>query len=216
MYKTEYCSKYYLIDLYKGAQVREFHNEESLIDWLVYQTREVFIWWDKEKIKNTYLDEIALSTNDMMESVDFKTLDFTVCHRRYMFYDDHNRIIDARIYWPEVKARFIRRKEHKYDHRVSDDARPGDIYHRYSWARGNEYKYAFRRGPVPGTSYHWRGYWYRHPHTTAEYKQNTDPDYKQYVRAKRRHLPNAYDDICRSDVYSRNWKDNTKKRKQWM
>lgn len=215
MYKTEYRSKYYLIDLYKGQQVREFHSEEALIDWLVFTTRETYHWFE-DKIKDTYLDEIALSTNDMMDSVDFKTLTSTTCHRRYMFYDGHNRIIDARIYWPEVKEKFIHRKEHKYDHRVADDAIRGDVYRRYSWARGNEYRYTFRCGPVPGTSYHRRGHYYRRPHTFNEMKLNTDPDYGTYTRAKRKHLPDAWDDFCRSDWDSHNWKDNTKKRKQWM
>ena len=51
---------------------------------------------------------------------------------------------------------------------------------------------------------------------TNEFKKNTDPEYKQYVRAKRRHLPTTWDDIRISSNDDRSWKNCTKKKKQWM
>lgn len=219
MTKIENNSKYYIIDLHRGNQrIREFYNEEALIDWLVCQTREVFVLWGKAQIKNTYLDEIALSVNDTMESVDLKTGEGTLITRRFMFYDERHRIIDARIYWEEVKRRYLARKERKYDRRVPDDTQYGDVLYKYRWWTGKpEGKYIYRCSPVPNTRC-WRGggHYYRHPQTTNEFKKNTDPEYKQYVRAKRRHLPTTWDDIRISSNDDRSWKSCTKKRKQWM
>lgn len=215
MISNKVHTKYYLFDLYKGQQIREFYCEDSLKDWLVFSTRETYLWLTP-KIKNEYLDEIALSTNDLMETVDTKTLVGTCCHRRYMFYDEYGRIIDARVYWEEVKETFLKRKTTKYERRIPEDAKYGEVFNRYSWAKGNEYRFKFRCGPVPGTSYHWRGYCYRRPKTTAEIRMNCDPEYKDFVRPRRRLIPTAYDDVCISSYRSRSWKDNTKKRKQWM
>ena len=59
-------------------------------------------------------------------------------------------------------------------------------------------------------------YGYRNPRTTQERRQNSDPEYKCYVRPARRmnKLPNSYDDIHRSRKSS-GWKNNRKAYKQW-
>lgn len=219
MTTIENKTRYYLIDLHRGnQQIREFVSEEDLIDWLSYTTSECYHWWESEKIKNRYLEEIALSVNDTMDIIDAKTLHSVPGPRRYMFYDSYYRIIDARMYWEEAKKRYLQRKERRESRLVPDDVQYGDVLYKYRWWNGKpEGKYLYRCGPVPNTRC-WRGgkHYYRHPQTTNEFKKNTDPDYKQYVRAKRRHLPTTWDDIRISSNDDRSWKNCTKKKKQWM
>ncbi len=213
MTTIEKKTKYYVFDLHRGQQVREFVDEDGLKNWLVFTTKYSH-FWQTEKVRNEYLDDIALNLNDTMESVDPKTLKCTYTTRRYMFFDEYNRIIDARVYWNEVKKKFLEKTIHRYDDRVPESANRGDVFYRWPWWKSHEGKYYYRCGPVPSTGHRWGKRCYRRPQTTNEYKLNTDPEYKNYTRGKRRHLPTAWDDI--SLTYSKSWKDCTKKKKQWM
>lgn len=216
MTTIENKTRYYLIDLHRGnKQIREFVSEEDLIDWLSYTTSECYHWWESEKIKNRYLEEIALSVNDTMDIIDAKTLHSVPGRRRYMFYDSYYRIIDARVYWDEAKKRYLQRKERRESRLVPDDIQYGDVLYKYRWWNGKlEGKYIYRCGPVPRTAYHRRGHCYRHPHTRNEYRQNTDPEYGIYTRGKRKHLPTVWDELYLER--GKSWKDCTKKKKQWM
>jgi hypothetical protein len=97
--------------------------------------------------------------------------------------------------------------------------RPKNYKHKYK-TKALAYKYEktkpeFRKGPVPGTSKRSGHYgFYRHPHTLNEIKQNGDIEGRKYARKSRLHLPTAWDDIYRDT--SRCWKDQSRKKKQWM
>ena len=75
--------------------------------------------------------------------------------------------------------------------------------------------YKYRQGSVPGIHKHGHCVGFRHPKTTQEKRQYFA--YKDFVRAKRKfnNLVTSWDDIYRSDILTRTWK-NTKKKKQWM
>lgn len=74
----------------------------------------------------------------------------------------------------------------------------------------------FRVDPVPSTgkSTRYRNY-LRYPKTTQE--RRYAEAHKGYIRGRRSkcNLPNAWDDIYRSNVSNKSWK-NQKKKKQWM
>jgi len=80
--------------------------------------------------------------------------------------------------------------------------------------------FEWRKDPVPysGKKYNsWNfGNVYRRPRTTNEKRWNCG--YDEFVRGRRKPhaLPNAWDDVVRSDFYcSKSWKLQ-KKKKQWM
>lgn len=82
-------------------------------------------------------------------------------------------------------------------------------------------KAKFRDGPVPCTGKRTWGHWLRHPKTTSERRVTTghenDEDLLEYgvkIRGRRRghNLPNAWDDIPRSEK-GRSWKNYRKH--QW-
>ena len=88
----------------------------------------------------------------------------------------------------------------------------------FRWGYPSAYTYDYRRGPVPFTAcYGGAGYGLtilRRPRTTQErrdYFRHEDEmrEYGFRIRGRRkpRALPNAWDDICRSDIFNhKNWK----------
>lgn len=75
--------------------------------------------------------------------------------------------------------------------------------------------YKYRQGSVPGIHKHGHCAEFRRPKITQEKRQYFA--HKEFVRAKRNcnNLVSNWDDICRSNILSKTWK-NTKKKKQWM
>ena len=72
----------------------------------------------------------------------------------------------------------------------------------------------FRFDPVPSTGSRWHfGCFYKRPKTTQERKWSFA--YPEYVRGRRRKLPNAWDDEPRAKK-GNSWKGFSKKRKQWQ
>lgn len=47
---------------------------------------------------------------------------------------------------------------------------------------------------------------YRRPHTQSERRQNSDPQYREFVRGKRKNIVTSWDDLHRSDSGDRCWK----------
>ena len=79
----------------------------------------------------------------------------------------------------------------------------------YLW--GNKYlkDVEFRRDPIPGTKGSRRCYaWWRHMKTTQEIRSNCDPDYKLYIRGRRKNIPNCWDDVHRG--CQRSWKSQNR------
>ena len=116
-----------------------------------------------------------------------------------------------RIYKKEIdkRAEEILDKEKKKEEK---DFERGDIL--INWRGGHPFRY--RIDPVPGTGNFGRGSCYRAPKTAQEIRNNVDDKYKGYTRGKRRNLPTVYDDIYRTNGFSKSWKNQGKHRHQWQ
>lgn len=59
-------------------------------------------------------------------------------------------------------------------------------------------------------------HYYREPHSTQERKMSCDEEHKPYIRGKRsyRNLPNAWNDIPKSQIKPKSWKKLTKSKHQ--
>lgn len=207
-------TKYYIYDCYERTYLTTFDSEEELIDWLVKTTLKSY-YWERKGLQNKYLDNINITGKDTQ----WLTIDVGVSKlftRQYIFIDSDNRIIDARKYWEIVKEKINNKKDSNYDDRIPEDVKHGDVLYRYSWWKGHEGRYRYRCGPVPNTAYHWRGKGYRRPRTFNEMKKNSDPEYKDYTRGRRKHLPHYWDELPISSHGIKSWKNNSKKKKQWM
>ena len=90
---------------------------------------------------------------------------------------------------------------------------PGPPY----WHRYKTNSFEYRKDPVPFTGKtRWSFKNHKMPRTTQERRQSLE--FPEFVRTKRNyvHLPNAWDDVFRGRHPNKNWKWNTKLRKQWM
>lgn len=105
-----------------------------------------------------------------------------------------------------------------------------DIYYENKRSKGYYYRwyksrhnFVYRDGAVPHTGKKsWRSYW-RHPKTTAERRNAAymvhDEEMREHnikIRGRRSfcNLPSVYDDLGRTNVNSKSWK-NQKRKRQW-
>ena len=209
--------KIYLYNVWKQQYTNVFKDEEELINFLVNHTRKS-CWWESKNgyTRNEYLDDINMTGKDTY--LYYTGWDSSETRLRpYMFVKEDNSILDARIYWEEVKRRLEAKQDFLWaQSHISYDAQYGDRYAKYKTRRGKEEDiFFFRCSPVPGIHKYSHGSWYRRrPRTLNEMKQNSDPKYSKYTRPARRRLSTTWDDIYVEHYKS--WKHCTKKRKQWM
>jgi hypothetical protein len=205
MYQTNKQTKYYVYNCIKQAYLHVAENWNDLIDWIAQYNytphwSENIAFGSNKKIRNRILDDFNCTFQDTSVHYDWDNVRSYL--REYTVFDDDFRIIDMRLFEKEILAY----------------RRPKSFKRKYK-TKAMEYKYEktkpeFRNGPVPRTGK--RG-WYcgiRHPHTLNEMRQNCDIEHRNYVRKRRKHLPTTWDDIFRSAP--RSWKDQSKKKKQWM
>jgi hypothetical protein len=150
--------------------------------------------------------------------------------RRYQATDKKDPfIIDGNIYYLfNTKLLPVKYVAYDKDHNLipcktleNDAANKAAFMPDYSgwhlgWRVSHENYPGFRKGPVPFTGRSNRGgyKYYRSIKTTQERRINDA--HKEFIRAKRRNLPSAWDDLPRSkDRIKHSWKKQ-KKRKQWM
>jgi hypothetical protein len=198
MYQTQKQTKYYVYNCVKQVYLYVAENWNDLIDWIAQYNYTPF--YSDKKHSNRILDDFNCTMKDIGMRCDWTWTSYGL--REYIVFDSDFRIIDMRRFEKEILA-YQRPKNYKCKYKN----------------KALEYKYEktkpeFRNGPVPRTGK--RG-WYcgiRHPHTINEMRQNCDIEHQQYVRKRRKNLPTAWDDIFRDTP--RCWKDQSKKRKQWM
>ncbi len=198
MHQIQKQTKYYIYNCKKQAYIFVANNWEELIAYVAQWNYHP--WYSDKKMCNRFLEDFNCTMNDTRVYCDW-TSEYSAL-REYVVFDADLRIIDMRMFEKEILA---------YE-------RPKSAKRKWK-TKALEYKYEktkpeFRNGPVPGTSCHRGGFAMRHPHTLNEMKHNCDPEHRNYVRKRRNHLPTVYDDIWREN--SRSWKDQSKKRKQWM
>lgn len=204
MYQTQKQTKYYVYNCIKQSYLYVAESWNDLISWIAQWNytpcwQENITFGSNKKVRNRILDDFNCTLQDT--SVHYDWNDVRSYLREYTVFDDDFRIIDMRLYEKEILAY----------------RRPKSSKRKYK-SKALEYKYEktkpeFRNGPVPYVGHHWH-YCYRHPKTFNEMKQNGDVEYRQYVRKRRSHLPTSWDDIYRDTP--RCWKDQSKKKKQWM
>ena len=202
---------YKIYNVNNGCFVRVFDTFTELLEFLA-RHQHVNNWWGEyrpglESIMgycNTYLDDVNMNFNDIKYvGTEFSSTSYAT--RSYIFLDMDNRIFDPRKYINEIIDIVKNNKFTKYK--------------RYGYRRYYENQLPdFRNGPVPGTGVRHchRGSYCRHPQTTRDKREAANVEYKEYIPPKRRilNLPDAWDEIPRHR--SKSWKDQSKKRKQWM
>jgi hypothetical protein len=199
MYQIQKPEKYYIYNCKKQAYVFIADNWNELIAHIAQFNYHP--WYSDKKMCNRFLESFNCTMNDTRVYCDWSSEYSDL--REYIVFDADFRTIDMRMFEKEILAY----------------KRPKNYKHKYK-NKALEYKYEktkpeFRGGPVPGTSKRSGHYGsYRHPHTLNEMRQNCDVEHQQYVRKRRSDLPTAWDDIFRDTP--RSWKDQSKKRKQWM
>lgn len=198
MYQIQKSTKYYIYNCKKQAYIYIADNWADLISYIAQFNYTPF--YSEKKHSNRFLEDFNCTMNDTKVYCDW-TSEYSDL-REYIVFDADFRTIDMRMFEKEILA-YKRPKNYKRKYKT----------------KALEYKYEktkpeFRNGPVPRTGKRGRYGSYRHPHTLNEMRQNCDEEKRKYARKSRLHLPTVYDDIYRDT--SRCWKDQSKKRKQWM
>lgn len=195
MYNTKKVTKFYIYNCWKEQYVYSCNTLDELIKYIAKFNYSPFL---SKKNSNRFIN----SFNCTLKDVEFVFDKNKYVLKEYTVFDENFRIIDIRQYKDEILS---------YDYLKR---------HKAKWATpALEYKYEktkpeFRAGPVPNTGRRHHGSYYRSPKTFAEIRENANPEYKEFVRKKRLYLPTTWDDLPKS--YSKSWKDQSKKRKQWM
>lgn len=198
MYQIQKSTKYYIYNCKKQAYIYVADNWNELIAYIAQFNYHP--WYSDKKMCNRFLEDFNCTMNDTRVYCDW-TSEYSDL-REYIVFDADFRTIDMRMFEKEILA-YQRPKNYKRKYKT----------------KALEYKYEktkpeFRNGPVPYTGGKWGGHYYRHPKTLNEMKQNCDVEYRKYARKSRLHLPSVWDELYREN--SRCWKDQSKKRKQWM
>ena len=196
MYKNKTERKYHIFDCIKNEYIASYDGLEKLIEGIAIKYNHTC--WYNDRVGNCLLDEYNCTMCDTINHMEVAGGQQTL--RRYVVFDDLFRIIDVRMYRKKILSYGCHFRPRKYKPHSKA-------------AYDEKTKPEFRRGPVRGTGGRY-GHYYRHPKTFAEIRNNSIPEYKQFVRKSRIELPTVWDDLVRNQ--SRCWKDQGKKRKQWM
>lgn len=189
--------KYRMVDSKKNKTIY-FQDFDEMLDFVAKGTC-VYFYKPVEALNNIYLDYIDLTGYDyvFVYKYDFTKKESVIKAEKcfYMFFDENENILDLRKFSKSIHKRYLDYCELQRHLRAP--------------------KYEFRRGPVPGTNKNFRGHYLRSPKTYNEKKKNAVPEYKDYIRSKRKpvNLPDLYDDIPVS--FEKSWKTKTKSRKAW-
>jgi len=129
------------------------------------------------------------------------------CWSGYLVKDENSRTIDLRLYEKEL---------YKFDYTGYDNLlrKKRHIEHLENmakWSLRFDDEWEKRHRLLEGKDY-W-GY-YKRPHTMPERRNNCDAEHKPFVRGKRRHLPDPWDDkpMCKEKT----WKARTKAKRSWQ
>ena len=220
MVQNTYNPTIYLYSFRDGRWIASFDSEAKLLEYFI-RNYSAFFGPDHD---------VNLTWNDTKTVVSF-TGETKIVLRNYVLVDENNSVVNPAVYKDKVDALMkglsepemerLRRYErmgllHMWRRwnrdlpAIHDDLERGDVLHTA------DTNYRFRCDPVPGIGRNrWHfGNFYRYPSTTPELKQIADPEYGKFLRKRRKLLPTAYDDIPRGR--QRSWKEQGKKRKQWM
>lgn len=187
MYNIKNETKYYIYNCRDERYISVHNSIEDLLTSISY----IYNYANFTGKGNYLLEEYNCTGKD---TINYFRVEGRIA-RKYIVFDSSFRIIDMRIYKDKI---------------LKSNAIPK--FRRFTSSKN---KPEFRKGAVPFTGrYHKRSHECRHPHTFQEIRNNTNPEYKEYIRGRRKHLPTVWDDLYNKPSYS--WKNQSKKRKQWM
>lgn len=221
MHTNQFDPTTYLYSCVQQRWVKSFDNEDQLLDYMA--THYTTFFGEKNQVNLTWKDVYTWLDNNELTTQ--KSI------REYILVDSLNRVLNPADYRAKVDAMIAslpaekreqyekwgnmglmhmwRRhsKTKKVQHR---DLQYGDVLHTCN----TDYRY--RQDPVPGVGRNrWHfGFWYRLPSTTPELRDMANPENQSFIRKRRKQIPTAYDDIPK--CCQRSWKEQSKKRKQWM
>ena len=188
--------KYYVVNR-SNCKVKVCNGKEELISYIASFNCKV----GKEK-RNLLFENIAMNKNDKKLKYDFYYSKNVLIPREYIVYDESGRIIDPRLYRDKIlnyKANTLNQTRIRYSTCEITTVLTNTKVEVKSIARcGNKFRHYFR-----------------YPKTTNEKRYNAIPEYKQFIRGKRKvsHISPAWDDYY---VHTeKNWK-RLKIRKQYM
>ncbi len=176
---------YYVVSR-TNHQVKKCIDKEELISYIaLYNLRS-----GNEK-RNLLLDNIAMNKNDMKLKYDFYCNNNILVPREYIVYDEYGRIIDPRYYSIEILNFNAGRSKENRNCATYSDVRFNCFENNVKPAAhgGNKFRHFFR-----------------YAKTMNEKRQNAIPEYKLYIRGRRKvsHISPAFDDYY---VHTeKNWK----------
>ena len=185
---------YYVVNR-TNCQMKKCIDKEELISYIASYNLRL----GKEK-RNLLLDNIAMNKNDMKPKYDFYCSNNILIPREYMVYDEYGRIIDPRYYSIEILNFSAGRSKENRN------------YDTYSGDRTDYFKYKVKPAAHGGNKFR---HFFRYAKTMNEKRQNAIPEYKLYIRGRRKvaHISPAFDDYY---VHvEKNWK-RFKVPKQYM
>lgn len=208
MYNTKKEKKYFMYS-FSNHSLISFNNFDELIEYIRLKNRKSYNY---KILENDYLENISLNYND--NKIKFIFGEYTEYYekvkREYLFYDEDFKIIDLRIYSDLIIT--------KNDIKIAKE----NNFLSYNYFSNKEYLkqkkgYIYRKTPVSGI-HKINNVGIPNSNRTKylkEMKINQDIEEK-YLRKKR---VNSLKENRNYDIYNRiskSWKDQTKKKKQWM
>lgn len=187
---------YYVVNR-SNCKVKICNGKEELISYIASYNCGI----GKEK-RNLLLENVAMNSNDKKPKYDFYTRKNILVSREYMVYDESGSIIDPRFY-----------KEEILNYKVNNLRQIRNLNSNAEFKTGfTDTKVKVK--PIARCGNKFRHY-FRCPKTMNEKRNNAIPEYKQFIRGRRKvsHIPSAWDDYF---VHTeKNWK-RLKIRKQYM
>lgn len=204
---------YKLYDVTYNEFINYFYSKDELKQFIAkhYYTWEYFddsLHFCK-KLVNTFINKCTCDRNELSK------FDDCIYNKRYMLYDNNNRIINVQDFLDDALAFYqtkLQNKKISYNYFSflynSNKARKYQFYDKMK----NNYRY--RIDPVPHTKKRRGGPTWSSPHTAGIIRMYANPEYKDFNRGSKHTGSSWWDDKYR-DV-QRSWKKQRKMRHQWQ
>lgn len=187
---------------YQDRPYRTFETFDELLKYVSrhYKTYPIESYTIQDmQLNHSFENELLNNINITGRDVYYNAYYDCYFLRPYIFYDPDDRVLDLRLY---------------HDRMINMAKYPRMIHMRRSMPYNDP---NWRNGPIDIPSWKRKGGFrkvYRHPKTMNEKRQAIE--FKEYIRPNRRvnSLVDLYYDIPR--CHQKNWKSNSKKRKQYM
>lgn len=203
MYNNDTTTQFIVEDRYEGKR-HYFKDENALIDFLATRLENHVRWvFDRDNGRIKPIVDTCNVINNC--DVTGNDVDFNGNCKRYFVYDSAGRIINAKDYEEQAEIRAIQKRERNWRKQCKETS--DRIF--------EEHHCVFRRTPVYRTG-KVRGNYYRNPKMWHNYRETHIKEYEKYTRKKAGYYGETlwWDDYPRN-LY-RNWKHQSKKKRQWM